>query len=174
MASDTLLVKDVLIPIERYPHLNENKSLYDAVQEFREFTVGEKNRLRYAEMLVVNDKNQLVGKIDLNGVLHALAPSLFASEKVGKYEGMGSDFPNLVILLEESFLKTCAEQRSVPVKDFMSEIKTTVTGDTPMLKTLMLMMNEKNHTFPVVEGNKVIGVIRLEEIFLDLCGHCKL
>lgn len=174
MASDTLLVKNVLIPLENYPHLNENKSLYDAVQEFKEFTVEDTNRLRYAEMFVVNDDNQLVGKVDLNGIFHALAPSLFASEKVRKYEGKGAEFPNLAILLEESFLKTCGEQRTIPVKDFMSKIDHTVKPDTSMLKTLMLMMNAKNHTFPVVSDNKIVGVIRLEEIFLDICGYCKL
>ena len=174
MASDTLVVRDVFIPLESYPNINENQSLYDAVQEIREFTTGEKNQIRYAEMFVVNNENKLVGKINLIDILHALAPSLFAADKVAKFEGKGTNFPNLAILLEDSFLKKCAEQATIAIKDFMSKIEDSVTADTPTLKTLMLMLNAKKYSFPVVDGGEVIGVVRLEEIFLEICGHCKL
>jgi predicted transcriptional regulator len=174
MASDTLVVRDVLIPLEHYPHLNENQSLFDAVQKIKEFTVGEKNRIRYAELFIVNNDNQLVGKIEIIDILHALAPSLFAADKVAKFEGKGMDFPNLAILLEDSFLKKCAEQATIAIKDFMVEIEDSVKADTPTLKTLMLMLNAKKYSFPVVDGREVIGVVRLEEIFLEICDHCKL
>ena len=174
MASDILVVRDVLIPLERYPHLNEKQSLYDSVQEIKEYIAGDKNKIRYAEAFVVNDKNQLVGKIEIVDVLHALAPSLFAADKVQKFEGKGLDFPNLTILLEDSFLKKCSEQSTVAIKDFMAKIEDSVQADTPMLKVLMLMLKAKKYSFPVVEDSEVIGVVRLEEIFLELCDHCKL
>jgi len=174
MASDTLVVRDVLIPLDRYPHLKENQSLYDSVQEIKEYTVGDKNQIRYAEIFVVNDENQLVGKIEIVDVLHALAPTLFAADKVEKFEGKGLDFPNLTILLEDAFLKKCSEQSTIAIKDFMSKIEDSVKVDTPMLKALMLMLKAKKYSFPVVDGSEVIGVVRLEEIFLELCHHCKL
>jgi Mg/Co/Ni transporter MgtE len=174
MASDTLVVRDVLIPLERYPHLNENQSLLDSVQKIKEYTAGDRNQIRYAEVFVVNDENRLVGKIEIVDVLHALAPSLFAADKVAKFEGKGSDFPNLAILLEDSFLKKCSEQSTIPIKDFMAKIEDSVKADTPMLKALMLMLKAERYSFPVVDGSEVIGVVRLEEIFLELCNHCKL
>lgn len=174
MAPDTLVVRDVLIPLERYPHLNENQSLYDAVQEVKEFTAGEKNRIRYAELFIINNENQLVGKIELIDILHAMAPNLFAADKVTKFQGKGIAFPNLTILLEESFLRKCVEQSTLTIKDFMAKIEDNVKADTPMLKALMLMLNAKKYSFPVVDGSEIVGVVRLEEIFLKMCDRCRL
>jgi len=45
MTVDKLVVRDVLIPLDHYPHLNQSKSLHEGIREILSFTAGEKNRL---------------------------------------------------------------------------------------------------------------------------------
>jgi len=174
MATDLPKIRDILIPIERYPHLNENKTLKEAVAELKAYTAGVMNRLRYDVLLVVNDKNQLVGKVSLVDIMKALFPSLFETMKVEKFEGKGSSFPNLAILLEDTATKECSLRAGKPVKDFMSHDDFFLQADTQILKTLSIMLSSGNNNIPVIDDKKVIGVIRLEEIFLALCSHCNI
>jgi predicted transcriptional regulator len=172
MAVDKLVVRDVLIPIEQYPHLNENKSLHDAIKVVQSFTEGKSDRLKYAELLVVSDACHVVGKVTIVDILYGMAPRLAMAKRVEKFEGKGSSFPNLAILLEDTFLKECSMQLLHPIKNFMKDVGEHVKVDTSMLKALMIMLNSQEYNLPVVDGDQIIGVIRLEEIFSEMYDHC--
>lgn len=172
MAVDKLVVRDISIPLEHYPHINENKTLHEAIKQIQLFTAGKKNHLKYAELLVVNNECNVVGKVTIVDILYGMAPRLAMAKKVDKFEGKGSSFPNLAILLEESFLKECSMQLSMPVKNFMKDIGEYLKAETSLLKALMIMLQAEEFNMPVVDGNEIIGVIRLEEIFSEMYIHC--
>lgn len=173
MRSDNPVVKDFIIPLEKYPNLNENQTIHDAVQVIRLFICGEKDRLRYAALLVLNDQNQLVGAVTLRDILRGLDPRFRDFPKVKKFEGKGSEFPDLTILWEDSFFVECTKRSHVPVKDFMSPIHH-VKGDDPILKALSIMLSTNDDILPVVDKDRVLGVIRLEEIFNEINDRCKI
>ena len=67
--------------------------------------------------------------------------------------------------------KVEAELRKISamtVGDAMTEKVVTVTEDTPMEDIASLMVNKKLHTVPVVEGDRLIGVIGKEDILKTL------
>ncbi|MCJ7601204.1 MAG: CBS domain-containing protein [Desulfobulbaceae bacterium] len=174
MTKDIPVVRDYTIPLERYPHLNEKKTLRDAAKEIQSFTAGENKQLRYSEALVVNDQNQLVGRMTLTDILHGLAPQLVESTRVQKFEGKTADFANLALLVEDSFFKECSLRWSKPVSSFMSPVENTVSADTHLLQTLLIMLNTKDYNLPVVDNEMIVGVIRMEEIFKAISSHCNL
>ncbi len=170
MATGIPTVRNVLIPLDRYPHINENQTLHDAVNELKSFTAGVNNRLLYDVLLVVNDQNQLVGRVTLADIMKALFPALYEAVKVKKFEGKGTEFPNLAILLEDIVIKECSMKAIKPVKEFMSDAESFIQADTQILKTLIIMLNTGYNNLPVIDGDAIIGVIRLEEVFLAMCG----
>lgn len=174
MAENSPLVRDVTIPLDRYPHLNENQTLQDAIKEIRSFAVGEKERIRYSSLLVVNDSNQLVGRVTLNDLFHGLAPRLVEATKVEKFEGKSTEFPNLAILMEDSFFTDCKQQSQKKISEFMSNIPIFINADSPLFKALAIMLNTENSILPVVDGDKITGVIRMEEIFAEITRQCAL
>jgi len=174
VTTDIPVVRDYTIPLERYPHLNEQKTLRDAAKVIHTFTAGEKNHLRYSDALVVNDQNQLVGRITMTDILHGLAPQLVEATKVNKFEGKAAHFPNLAILVEDSFFKECSLRWNKPISKFMSPVEHTVSADTHLLQTLLIMLNTKDFNLPVVDNEMIVGVIRLEEIFKAISSHCNL
>ncbi|MDD3813666.1 MAG: CBS domain-containing protein [Desulfocapsaceae bacterium] len=174
MAENFPLVRDVTIPLDRYPHLNENQTLQDAITEIRSFAVGEKDRIRYSCLLIVNDRNQLVGRVTLKDLLHGLAPRLVEATKVEKFEGKSTEFPNLAILMEDSFFTDCRQQSQKKIGEFMSKIPLFMKADFPLFKALAMMLNTENSILPVVDGDQIIGVIRMEEIFAEITRQCAL
>jgi CBS domain-containing protein len=174
VAREIPVVRDYTIPLERYPHLNEKKTLRDAAKVIHSFTAGEKDQLRYADALVVNDQNQLVGRITVTDILHGLAPQLVEATKINKFEGKTADFPNLALLVEDSFFKECSLRWSKPAGSFMSPVEHTVSADTHLLQALLVMLNARDFNLPVVANEEIVGVIRLEEIFKAISSHCNL
>ncbi len=168
------VVRDHTIPLDHYPHLNETKTLRDAAKEIHSFTTDSKDRLRYSEALVVNNQNQLVGRITMIDILQGLAPQLIESTKVAKFEGKSADFPNLALLVEDNFFKECSLRWTKPVSSFMSPVEHTISANTHLLEALLMMLNTKDFNLPVVEDDMIIGVIRLEETFKAISSHCSL
>ncbi len=107
-------------------------------------------------------------------ILHGLAPQLIESVKVNKFEGKTTDFPNLALLVEDSFFKECSLRWNKPVSKYMSTVEHTVDADTHLLKALLIMLHANDYNLPVVDKGVIIGVIRLEEIFKAISGHCNL
>lgn len=174
MASDNPVVKDLIIPLARYPHLNESQTLHDADQIIHSHTYGENDRLRYAGLLVLNDQNQLIGRVTLQDMLQSLDARLQEASKVKGFEGKGAEFPNLTILWEDSFFVECTKRAHTLIKDIMSPIKHILKGSDPVLKALSIMLSTKEVVLPVVDEGRVIGVIRLEEIFKTISNKCKI
>ncbi|MCP4340047.1 MAG: hypothetical protein GY799_14440, partial [Desulfobulbaceae bacterium] len=104
-------IQDLIIPIERYPHLNDKQTLQDAIQSFTSFRAGQKVHLHYSMLFVVNDLNQLVGKLFLMDIMHGLAPGLLMNTKIDEFEGQGGDYQDLVYLYETSTFSECGKNR---------------------------------------------------------------
>lgn len=168
------VARDFVIPLDKYPHLHETDTLKDAVELILSFTCGESARLMYSELFVFNEEEQLGGRVSLQDMLKTLDKRLVDTPKVERFEGKGTDYNNLAILWEESFFIECAKKHNVPLKGIMSPVKKVVKADDSLVKTLSMLLHSYEQALPVVEGDTVIGFIRLEEIFKAVCGYCKL
>jgi CBS domain-containing protein len=174
MASDNPVVRDLVIPLKDFPHLKESQTLHDAVGELISYTCGEYGRIRYAELLILNERNQLSGRVTLQNILLSLDPRLKEASKVKGFEGKGAGFLDLVVLWEDSFFIECRKWSQIQIKDLMTTIKYTVKGSDPVLKALAIMTNTNISVLPVLDEGRVIGVIRLKEIFKTITAKCKI
>ena len=174
MAFDNPLIKDLVIPLERYPHLWEFNTLHDAVQAINAYTYGTNERIRYDELLVLNERNELSGIVTLPDILQCLHPRLKEASKIKIFEGKESEFDDLTILWEDSFFVECTKRSRIPIKDCMSPIHHIVRGGAPALKGLAIMLKTKSVVLPVIDEDRVIGVIRLKELFTAITAKCRL
>lgn len=174
MASDNPVVKDLIIPLESYPHLNESQTLHDADQIIQSYSCEENDRLIYAVLLVLNEQNQLIGRLTLKDMLQNLDPRLKEASRVRQFEGKEMDDPDLAILWEDSFFVECTKRSHLLVKEIMSPITHILKGSDPVLKALSIMLSTKEVVLPVVDEGRVMGVIRLKEIFKAISNRCKI
>jgi len=174
MAPDNPIVRDLVIPLKDFPHLYQDQTLHDAVAVLLSYTCGEYNRIRYADILVLNEKNQLCGRVTLQDILISLDPRFKEASKVSGFEGKGAELFNLITLWEDSFFVECTKWSHIPIKNLMSPIKYTVKGSDPALKALVIMISTKIAVLPAVDEGRVLGVIRLKEIFRAITEKCRI
>jgi CBS domain-containing protein len=165
----TSVIRDIVIPLDRYPHLSENQSLQEAIETFRTFRAEQQSHPCYAGLLVVNDQNQLVGKLSLIDIMHGLAPRLVDASKVDKFEGKDTEYPNLAFLYEDSTVAECGKNQQKPVKPLLQAIDFSLPADTHILKALVMMTHRNDFNVPVIDDGNIIGILRLEEIFNAMC-----
>ena len=164
------VIRDIIIPLDHYPQLNENQTLREAIQVFMSFRAGTKDRLRYAGLLVVNDQNQLVGKLSLIDIMQGLVPHLVDSTKVEKFEGKDAEYANLAFLYEEKTFAECGKNQPKSVKDLLQSIDFSLPADTHILKALVMMSHRNDFNVPVTENGNIVGLLCLEELFNAMCN----
>ncbi|MEW6521424.1 MAG: CBS domain-containing protein, partial [Thermodesulfobacteriota bacterium] len=102
------------------------------------------------------------------------APQLVESTRVEKFEGKTAEFPNLALLMEDSFFKECSLRWNKPIGSFMSAVEHTISANTHLLQALLVMLNTRDFSLPVVADGEIVGVIRMEEIFKAISSRCNL
>ncbi len=160
-------VRELLVPISDYPNIRNDASVRDAFAILkRNFQDGK----GYRTILVLDEKNQLKGLLSLGDLIQAVEPRFLKMAKPPVYQGLTQEYPALTLIWQELFSKECKEEARKPVKDAMVPIKATVTTDDSIAKVAYLMITTNSHVIPVLEKDKVIGVVRLVDIFNEIAG----
>jgi predicted transcriptional regulator len=145
-------IKDMVIPLSEYPHIPYWATLREAIVQFNAaYEIG------HHAVLVFDEAYKLVGILLQKDVLKGLEPKFAQHYEDG------------VPIFWDELLQTGSEKRlSRPVQEFMSEVTATIDIDDNILKASHIMLQEDNDLLPVMEGDKLIGVLRMEELFHDL------
>ncbi|WP_051305690.1 CBS domain-containing protein [Desulfogranum mediterraneum] len=174
MEEQQTTIRELIIPLERYPQVNEEQSVEEAVREVMAFHRDPAQLTPHALVLVVNAHNQLVGRLSLMDILRGFAPRLFASVQVEQFDGKEGEFPGLAAFHEESLYAEWTRNRQKSIRPLVRPLDLTLEADSHILKALVMMSGHHAYHVPVTEGGQVIGVLRLEEIFMVTCNsYCR-
>ena len=166
-------VKDLIIPLEQFPHVQSEAPVHEAVGLLFSHVNGN-GRLQYDELLVISADNQYVGRLTVRGILTCYFPALFATGDKQIFAGKKEKFSDLAILMEDSFQAECKRQGALPVRDFMAPPLKSIKAGMHPLHAAEIMMTENETCLPVVEDGILIGLVRLIDIFHTLAGSCSL
>lgn len=168
MKLENICAGDVMIPLEKYPHIPYWFTLKQAMVEFEKSEIemyGRKSLPR--AVLVFNETYELLGIVLRRDILKGLEPK-FLTVKPLQYRKKLFDVkidPNLSLLYSDDMLKGVSEQADRPVSEVMSPIEHTIDYDDHIFK-IIYEMNEHNlNLVPVIKGKSVVGVVRTVDIF---------
>ena len=166
-------VKDLIIPLEQFPHVQSEAPVHEAVGLLFSHVNGS-GRLQYDELLVISADYQYVGRLTVRSILNCYFPSLFATGDKQIFAGKQAKFTDLAILMENSFQGECKRQGALPVRDYMAPPLKSIKANLHPLHAAEIMMAENETCLPVVEDGILIGLVRLIDIFHTLAGSCSL
>ena len=166
-------VKDLIIPLEQFPHVQSEAPVHEAVGLLFSHVNGT-GRLQYDELLVINADNQYVGRLTVRGILTCYFPTLFATGDKQIFAGKQAKFTDLAILMENSFQGECKRQGALPVRDYMAPPLKSIKANLHPLHAAEIMMAENETCLPVVEDDGLIGLVRLIDLFRTLASSCSL
>jgi CBS domain-containing protein len=175
----TKKVKDLVIPLNEYPHMLYSGTLREAIEKLNvAFETG------HHTVLVFDEAQNLVGMLSEKDILKGLEPK-FAQQ----YQKGIPMFWDELLQSESGSEKRLAR----PVKEFMKK-ETRVTIDAEhsvfkvwdatevgwpfktvaidaqdsILKASHIMLQEGVYVLPVMEGDKMIGVVRMGDLFYHI------
>lgn len=155
-------VKDLMIPLEDYPHIPHWFTLRQAMAIIREAAVKCEGAFEPRAMLVFDDKYQLTGILTIRDIITGLEPRLLQETSLDKPD------PDPTVLMGEILGPNLQEHSQRLVSEVMSPIKATVDGNAPIFKPLYLMIQENVGLMPVIQAGKVAGMIRFSDLFNEI------
>ncbi|CAB5161842.1 CBS-domain-containing protein [Olavius algarvensis associated proteobacterium Delta 3] len=145
-------LRDMIIPLSDYPHMPYWATLKEAVAQLNvAYDTG------HHTVLVFDEGYNLVGMLSQVDILKGLIPK-FAEHYS---EGVPIQWENL--------LEAGTEKRlDLPIKDFMCEAQTLADGGDNLLKGAYLLVQTQSSLLPVIEAEKLIGVVRIGDVFHEI------
>ena len=160
--SNTKRVKELMIPLEDYPHIPYWFTLRQAMAIVREAAVKFEGTFEPRAVLVFDEKYQLMGILTLRDIIRGLEPRFMQESGLIKAD------PNLALLMGDLFGPGMREASQKPVSEVMSPIKVTIAGGDSIAKAVFMMIKENVGMMPVIQDNKVAGMIRLSDLFTEI------
>src|SRR5665647_3177976 len=134
--SDHKTAKDLMIPLEEYPHIPYWFTLRQAMAIVREAAIKFEGQFEPRAVLVFDEQYQLMGILTLRDIITGLEPKFLQETSLIKGD------PNLAVLMGDLFGPGLKEASQKPVSEVMSPIKITVNAEDPITKPLYVMIKE--------------------------------
>jgi CBS domain-containing protein len=155
-------VKDLMIPLEDYPHIPYWFSLRQAMAIVRETAIKYEGQFEPRALLVFDEKYQLMGILTLRDIIRGLEPRFLHETALVKAD------PSLTVLVGDLFGPGLKEASQKQVSEVMSPIKVTIQGADPIAKAIFMMVKEDVGMMPVIQDSKVAGMVRLSDLFKEI------
>ena len=160
--SETKKVKELMIPLEDYPHIPYWFTLRQAMAIVREAAIKFEGSFEPRAVLVFDEKYQLMGILTLRDIIKGLEPRFMHETALVKAD------PNLTALMGDLFGPGMREASQKPVSEVMSPIKVTIQGNDLLAKAIFMMIQANVGMMPVVQDGKVTGMVRLSDLFKEI------
>lgn len=135
--------------------LHPKDTIADAVRVFK--AASELRKLKVFGLIVTDDEGRLIGMLSVYDILLLMRP------KNIHIWGEMSDI-DVTGFIEEA----CRRAGPILVGDVMTTDVVTITPDTHLLMIVDIMVKKHIRRIPVVENDKVIGIVYTSTIFYEL------
>ena len=188
---NTIKVRDVMVPISDYATVKETATLYEAVKALEDAqesyekvqSAMGKHRYKHRAVVVLNEQDQVVGKLSMWDVIRALEPQY---DRIGDFKSMtkfgfsGSFIRSMLRhqgLWQKPLDNLCEKASAIKVKDIMYTpaegefVEESATLDEGIHQLIM----GHHQSLLVIRGadRKVVGVLRLTDVFEKICDLIK-
>jgi CBS domain-containing protein len=122
-------------------------------------------------ILVVDQRGELVGILDFRSILRVLIPEVAGgvSEKLASLSISVAFAEEGASSLDEAragFNPRVSRNADTRVRDVMLKIRGTIQADASLMDALRLVFRNKVTKLPVLEGGKLVGLLRDTDLFL--------
>lgn len=166
MNTENQTVRDIMLPLSGFPCMKESGTVQEALRQLRSFCpLGNSRPCGFSELLVVDDKGGLVGRVTQQGILRVLFSSLLDPMDIKPFAGRTTDYSDLAILLNGVLIREGVNHLNAPVGKVIEKGLRVLPATTSLLHAVSIMVISNETVLPVEENGKLIGVVKLAEVF---------
>ena len=175
-------VKSLMVPLNEYATVSEKATLYEAVIALEESKQRfDKNRHQHRAILVLDENNNIKGKISQLDVIRGLEPRYKEMGQIKgiSHTGFSIDFFRSMIekynLWERPLDHICSKASEIKVKDVMytpteSEY---VDEDGSLNEAMHQLIMGRHQSLLVMRDRKIVGILRLTDVFEEVYHRIK-
>ena len=166
MSAENQTVRDIMIPLAGFPCMKESGTVQEAIQQLRSFCpLGSSGPCGFSELMVVDDKGGLVGRVTQQGILRVLFSTLLDGVDIKGYAGKTAEYSDLTTLLNGVMLKEGVHHLNASLAKVIEKGIRVLPADCDLVHAMSVMVICKETVLPVLENDKLIGVVKLAEVF---------
>ena len=177
-------VRDLMVPLSEYATVTEEASLYDAVlslEAAQEKFENKHSRYCHRAILILDKDGQVIGKVSQMDALKALEPKYQdmiqgeGSHRYGFTKRFMKSMLNDYQLFASPFDDICRKAGEQNVKIFMSTPTEGeyVAEDATLDVAIHQFIMGHHQSLLVTEGKKIVGILRLTDVFAVLFHKMK-
>jgi CBS domain-containing protein len=155
-----------MLPLSAFPCLKESDTVQEAIRQLRSFCpVGSAEPCGFGELLVVDDRGGLVGRVTQQGILKVLFSSLLDPMDIKAFEGRTFEYSDLSTLLNGVLIKEGVNHLNASVEGVIERGIRTLPVNADLIRAMAVMVIGRETVLPVEVNGKLVGVVKLSEVF---------
>ncbi len=178
----SMTVKELMVPLEAYATVPQDANLFEAVLALEKAQKAfNPTKHKHRAILVLDERKQVVGRLGMFDILIALEPKYGELEAAGTLSRSGYSPKFIKSLLKDNVLWSeplqfiCSRAPNLKVRDIM-EVLTDgvfVEESATLDEAIHQMIVYRYQSLLVKRDIKVLGILRLSDIFTQICDKIK-
>lgn len=174
----TRLVKDLMVPLSEYATVSEDATLSDAVAALKKSQQDfDQAKYRHRAILIIGADRQIIGKVDLHAILKTLEPKYeeMLADNGPAHMGFTRKYQKAMFesmkLWQNPMDQICEKAAQIKVNTFMITPKENefIEPNASLGEAIHQLVLGRYQSLLVKEGTKVVGVLRLTDLFDTVC-----
>ena len=178
----TITVKELMVPLEAYATVPREATLREAVLALEQSqTTLDPMRYKNRAILVLDESGKVISKLTMKNILVALEPNYGRVEGMGVLERSGHS-PDLIrsmlednVLWAEPLQFVCERSNELKVRDFIQAPSKGeyIDENANLGEAVHQLIVYPYHSLLVTSGGKVVGILRLSDVYTKICDTIK-
>ncbi|MCP4682184.1 MAG: CBS domain-containing protein [Desulfobacterales bacterium] len=177
-----VIVKELMVPIKDYATISQGATLDEAILALEKARMAlEPSQHRHRAILVLDESGNVFGKITMKAIIIALEPNYRNFEGIEALTRSGYSPDLIKDMLEENALWleplefACKRATQLKVSDFVRppEKAEHVDEKATLGEAIHQLIMYPYNSLLVTRDNKVVGILRLADIFVTICNKIK-
>lgn len=173
-----MMVKDLMVPLSEYATVSQDATLYDAILALeRAQEEFDQSHYRHRAVLAFDKQNRVIGKLGLFDILMALESKYNEIGDLERLCGLGLSPTFVKSILQsysfwseplESVCRNAAEQKVKDIMHILTESEY-IDETSPLDEAIHQLIMGHHQSLIVTKGNEIVGILKLSDIFLEIC-----
>lgn len=162
-------ITSVMIPIIEYSTINERKTIQDAINALKESFTAKMATTQLMEtghrsILVKDADKQIKGILTIRDLLETLMPGYLSAPKPSLADSV--EFSPM--FWKEMFSTGIRDVKNKCISDVMSPSPVSIDGGSSLMEAAYLMLHNNHRRLLVTLSDKIVGVIREQDLFFEM------
>ena len=160
---------DIMIPIEDYTTIDPESTIKEGIEKLKRSFENAPSTSRIMEtghrsILVFDSRKELVGTLSILDLIEAVRPAYLSAPK----PSMADSMQYSVMFWTGLFTTQAKGLIDKKIRDVMSDAPLSVDEDANLMEIANLLFTEKRRRLAVRREEKVVGVVREQELFFEM------